>query len=163
MTVSFSLHKQPLVMLINDDKQELDSMVVGLKKESIDAIGTASSSDALDVLHDSPVDVVLIDLMLADTNGLKLARKIHTKFPRVITMLMSDYLLSPVQLAKANVGVVGFVPKPCQFAEMADFVRGKIASHKDREEALVSSSSSYRDPDVNSPFDVHSLEVETSY
>jgi hypothetical protein len=36
--------------------------------------------------------------------------------------------LSERQLARADCGVVGFVPKPYELAELAEFLRAKMAS-----------------------------------
>ena len=44
---------------------------------------------------------------------------------------MSAYTLSPVQLARADAGVVGFVPKPYCFEELVRFIQDKARLHKD--------------------------------
>ena len=101
-------------------------------------------------------DVALIDLMIAEINGLELARRIRSRHPRVVTILMSDYLLSPVQLAKANTGVVGFVPKPCRFEEVARFIRAKLESRFAKDTASAAQPEPHADPQA--PFDVLSVQ-----
>jgi len=142
--------KVPGVLIVNDDPHELDVFALGLRVEGLEAVGTTSAAAALELLAHDGTDVALIDLMISEINGLELARSIRLKHPRVITILMSDYLLSPVQLAKANTGVVGFIPKPCRFEEVARFIRGKLESAK--EGASAEQPHAHADPQA--PFDV---------
>jgi DNA-binding NtrC family response regulator len=113
------------VLIVNDNATELASLIAGLEAEGFQISGTTDPFSALDTLTRTAFDVVLIDLMIPKINGLQLARKIRANFPHVHTMLMSDYLLSPGQLAKADTGVIGFVPKPCDFPQIADFIKEK--------------------------------------
>jgi DNA-binding NtrC family response regulator len=146
----------PNVLVINDDSDELDIFSLGLRLEGLQPTGTTSAAQALELLTRFNYDVALIDLMISEINGLELARKIRLSHPRVITILMSDYLLSPVQLAKANTGVVGFVPKPCRFEEVARFIRAKLESRSEREFASAAHADPHADPQA--PFDVLSVQ-----
>mgnify|MGYP003572244590 CR=1 FL=1 len=143
------------VLVVNDNAVELASLESGLRAEGFQVTGTIDPFSALDILAHSHFDVVLIDLMIAQMNGLQLARKIRDAHPTTNTMLMSDYLLSPVQLAKADTGAVGFIPKPCNFSEIAEFINGKITERSYKGEA------SHPVATTHSPFDV--LTVRYSY
>ena len=147
---------QPNILVVNDDQQELNVFVVGLQQEDTNAQGCTSPSKAISIVEKESINVVLVDLMIPEMNGLQLARKLRQMYPNVITMLMSDYLLSPVQLAKADIGIVGFVPKPCRFHELASFIREKCETRFCREEDATISSK----PRVlsNTPFDVLSVQ-----
>jgi DNA-binding NtrC family response regulator len=146
----------PNVLVINDDAAELETFSVGLRLEGLQTVGTTAAADALELLDHASYDVALIDLMITEINGLELARKIRLQHPRVITILMSDYLLSPVQLAKANTGVVGFVPKPCRLEEVARFIRAKLEARSDRD--LASAARAELQVDPQAPFDVLSVQ-----
>ena len=146
----------PNALLINDDSDELTAFTMGLRLEGICVTGTTSAARALDLLGRKEYDVALIDLMISEINGLELARKIRSRHPRVVTILMSDYLLSPVQLAKANTGVVGFVPKPCRFEEVARFIRAKLESRLQKEDSSAARAASRVNPQA--PFDVLSVQ-----
>ena len=143
------------VLIVNDNTAELDSLVNGLEIEGFHVVGTTSPTEALNTLATTHFHVVLIDLMITDMNGLQLARQIREDHPLVSTMLMSDYLLSPVQLAKADTGAIGFVPMPCRFEEIAAFIKEKTAKTKNKGETNRSIVPAH------SPFDV--LTVRYSY
>ena len=117
------------------DPEEAAEFIAGLKLEGFLTSGTTDADSALDLLADLQFDFILIDLMIRDTNSLSLARTIRDKYPDTRVMLMSDYLLSPVQLAKADTGAIGFIPKPCNYEDLATFIKEKqnLITYKDGE------------------------------
>jgi DNA-binding NtrC family response regulator len=147
----------PAVLVVNDDAGELEKFSAGLRREGLRIVGTTSAWDALEILERASCEVALVDLMIAEMNGLELARKIRLRHPGVVTILMSDYLLSPVQLAKANTGVVGFVPKPCRLEEVARFIRAKLEARSEKE--IPSAARAESHVDSQAPFDVLSVQL----
>jgi len=115
------------ILVVDDDPNEMKSLVIGLKLEGFDATGAASGPDALGLLRKSSFSAVLIDLMMPEMNGLQLARAVRSDHPSTMTFLMSAYHLSPVQLARADTGVVGFIPKPFSFEKLVDFIQQKLS------------------------------------
>ncbi len=114
------------ILVVDDDPNEMRSLVIGLRLEGFDAVGAPGGSEAMTMLRNGDYCAVLIDLMMPEVNGLQLARAIRTAFPDMTTILMSAYHLSPHQLARADTGVVGFVPKPFSFDDLVQFIQAKI-------------------------------------
>ena len=146
------------ILVVNDNATESEAIIGGLEYKGFQVRGASSPDKAIQALSEDAFDVVLIDLILPDMNGLKLARKIRSLFPTEMTMLMSDYLLSPVQLAKADTGVVGFIPKPVRFEEIASFVRQKLEARSKGEDCSTDASNS---AEAKATFDV--LTVQYSF
>lgn len=65
--------------------------------------------------------------MMPGINGLDLARRLRFRCPGLRVVLTSAYHLSERQLARADVGAVGFVPKPYQLEDLVVFLREKLA------------------------------------
>lgn len=114
------------LLIVDDNPNEMNSLAIGLRLEGFDAEGVSCGAAALEAMSREQYQAVLIDLMMPEMNGLQLARSIRTAHPGTVTIMMSAYHLSPVQLAKANTGVVGFVPKPFCFEELVYFIRQKL-------------------------------------
>ena len=155
MITATSWQAKPKVLIVNDNATELGSLLAGLESEGFQVSGTTDAQTALEILAETTFQVVLIDLMIPDINGLRLARMIREDYPAIKTMLISDYFLSPVQLAKADTGVVGFIPRPFHFKEIASFVKEKVNSLTAKSEISEARSQS------QVPFDV--LSVRYSY
>jgi DNA-binding response OmpR family regulator len=141
------------ILVVDDDVNEMRSLVIGLKLEGFEAEGATSGQDALVKLEEGCYVAVIIDLMMPEMNGLQLARAIRSSSPTVTTMLMSAYHLSPVQLARADTGVVGFIPKPFCFEELVRFIHSKI----DPEAAGEIISSGETDRGLHTPIDVSAV------
>jgi DNA-binding response OmpR family regulator len=114
------------VLVVDDEENQVRSLVLGLRLEGFDVTGTREPDLVLEMLRTEPVDVAMVDLMMPGINGIELARKIRDAFPIVRVVLTSAYHLSERQLSRADCGVIGFVPKPYVIPELADFLRGKL-------------------------------------
>ena len=106
------------------------------------------------MIREKCFSAALIDLMMPHMNGLQLARAIRSTTPDVRTILMSEYHLSPVQLARANTGAVGFVPKPFLFEDLVRFVQAKTTQNIPSTKHSIPSPSRVRGGGLHSPFDV---------
>ena len=63
----------------------------------------------------------------AARNGLELARQLRRDaIPELRVVLTSAYHLSERQLERADCGAVGFVPKPLDLSELAQFLRARL-------------------------------------
>lgn len=125
------------VLIVDDDESQLRALDIGLSLEGFQVVTAREADGALDALHLEPAHVVIVDLMMPGINGIELARKIRDLYPGTRVVLTSAYHLSETQLTRADCGVVGFVPKPYVLAELAEFLRVKLATSG--EHALSSS------------------------
>ncbi|MCU0662194.1 MAG: response regulator [Myxococcota bacterium] len=134
-----SLEKKtgPRILVVDDDTNEMRSLVIGLRLEGFDAIGAGAGEQALRLLEEGDFALVIIDLMMPEMNGLQLARSIRRSFANIATMLMSAYHLSPAQLSRADTGVIGFVPKPFSFEDLVRFIRSKIGPNVNAQTTLA--------------------------
>jgi DNA-binding response OmpR family regulator len=141
------------VLVIDDELNELKTLIIGMQLEGFEVVGASTTSEAMAALDRRSFDVALIDLMMPEMNGLQMARAIRASHPEVTTILMSAYHLSPIQLARAETGAVGFVPKPFRFEELVGFVRAKLGLRTSAPEVFLP-----RPPidssGLHSPFDV---------
>lgn len=115
------------LLVIDDDPLQRRFIASGLRAEGFSVTSASSAIEAYGILDRAPHDAVLVDLMMPVVNGLECARTLRTMYPNVVVVLMSAYHLGEQQLARADVGAVGFVPKPFTPAVVAQFLREKIA------------------------------------
>lgn len=142
------------ILVINHDSAQLNLFVIGLQLEGLEAEGVTDPIRGLEMLSESKYDMALVDLMIPRMNGLQISRAIRDGFPGVKTVLMSEYLLSPVQLAKADLGVVGFVPKPFKIEQLISFIKLKLQHDDSRRREEVTHSSSSSTSRTSGPFDI---------
>jgi DNA-binding response OmpR family regulator len=158
MITSLPEEKKPKLLIVDDDPNEMNSLAIGLRLEGFDAEGIDNGTKALAMMEETSYAAVLIDLMMPEMNGLQLARHIRASFPQTMTIMMSAYHLSPIQLAKADTGVVGFVPKPYCFDDLVHFIKQKLDP---TDLVPIASDTSGADSGFSTPIDIPSIVTDS--
>jgi DNA-binding response OmpR family regulator len=115
------------ILVVDDEANQRRTLAIGLRLEGFDVIEAADGEEALELLDGETPDLAIVDLMMPGINGLDLARRLRFRHPMVGIVLTSAYHLSERQVERAGVGALGFVPKPYDIAELAVFLRDKLA------------------------------------
>ncbi len=115
------------VLIVDSESAQRRSLSLALRLEGYRVALAASADEVKRHLGDEPgYDVVMVDLMIPELNGLDLAREIRHDFPRARIVLTSAYPLSQRQLERTECGAVGFVPKPYELDEISRYLRSKL-------------------------------------
>ncbi|WP_448565006.1 response regulator [Thalassotalea ganghwensis] len=79
-------------ILVVDDEPELLSVTSELLTEkSYRVLSAASAEEALQLLENHPIDLVISDVIMPDVDGYQLAQTIEKRHPNVLIQLMSGY------------------------------------------------------------------------
>ena len=114
------------VLIVDDEENHRRTLAIGLRLEGFEVREAPDGEAALSQLEDGgELDFAIVDLMMPGINGLDLARRLKVHRPGVQVVLTSAYHLSERQLARADVGAIGFVPKPYHLDELVGFLRAK--------------------------------------
>ena len=117
----------PRILIVDDQDNHRKSLAIGLRLEGYEVLEACDGESALAVLERATADLAIVDLMMPGINGLDLARRMRFRHPTVPVVLTSAYHLSKRQLERAEIRVVGFVPKPFEMQELVGFLREKLA------------------------------------
>ncbi|MFN8352275.1 MAG: sigma-54 dependent transcriptional regulator [Flavobacteriales bacterium] len=118
----------PSVLLVDDARDMLE-----LLRRSINAMGltpfTANNVvDAITVLEQGPVDLVITDLNMPEVSGIQLVRYMGEHFPHVPVLVITGYpkLEDAVQVMK--LGAVEYIVKPFTQEELREAVERVLSS-----------------------------------
>ena len=106
------------ILIVDDEANHRRSLSISLRMEGYEVVEAADGEHALSTIASQPVDVVVCDLMMPRVDGLELARRLRFAYPRTRVILMSAYHLTRAQLERAQVGEIGFLPKPYAFEQL---------------------------------------------
>lgn len=70
-----------------------------------------SGGEALQRVHDSPPDVILLDFQMPDLNGLDVAREIHIAWPAIPILMVTVHMSNQLAVAAKSVGICGICAK----------------------------------------------------
>lgn len=124
------------ILIVDDEENQRKSLAIGLRLEGYQVLEAADGEEALAVLGEADCDLAMVDLMMPGINGLELARRMRFRHPDVGIVLTSAYHLSERQLERAELRVLGFVPKPFEMRELVDFLEAKLPSAAPADAAL---------------------------
>ena len=79
------------VLLVDDEKNVLTTFSIGLRRHSFKVRQARSGKQALQILDDSPCDVLVSDVRMHPMNGYTLASHVRNKYPWISIVLMSAY------------------------------------------------------------------------
>jgi len=69
-------------------------------------------------LEHSPIDILLTDLKLQQTNGVELLKQVHDVHPEVAVVVLTQYGTIESALEVTRIGAVDYVTKPFRIEEL---------------------------------------------
>jgi len=90
-------------------------------------VWTASgASEALKLLKEHPVDVILMDIYMPEMSGLALMKIVRQSNPKVRTILISGRHSGKAEATAKQFGAFGFVSKPFRRCDLSAMVRDAL-------------------------------------
>jgi two-component system response regulator HydG len=102
----------PIVLVADDEQSNLESLERIFSREGWEVLKAASGEEALDLLRQHRVNVLLTDLMMPGMSGVDLLRAAHTVAPETEVVLMTAYGTVETAVEAMKEGAYDFVTKP---------------------------------------------------
>lgn len=108
--------KRPLVMVVEDDLDNLESLVELLNDEGYDVVSARTGEEASARLSGAQPRVIVVDYLLPDTNGTDLVRRLRRESPEPqVPVIFLTATIDPIDTLGAPI-----VKKPIALAEFLD-------------------------------------------
>jgi two-component system response regulator HydG len=92
-------------------------------------VRTASTTDeALEILEQSPVDIVVTDLKVPELGGIELLKHIRTNQPNTSVMMLTQYGTIETAVAATQLGAKDYVTKPFHLQELRTKIERLVQS-----------------------------------
>ena len=117
----------PLRALVVDDEPSLtDLLVSALRFEGWDVRGVTNGMQAVTVAAQLSPDVVVLDMMLPDIDGLDVLRQLRAHFPHVCVLFLTARDAVEDRIAGITAGGDDYVTKPFSLEEVLARLRGLV-------------------------------------
>lgn len=100
------------VMLVDDDPYVLESVAMLLSVSGFEVHPFSNGAEALELLRQSPPDVVLTDVNMPQMSGIELLEKIHDLDRDIPVILMTAYAELEMAVSAIKKGAFDFIIKP---------------------------------------------------
>lgn len=113
-----SSRQPPRILVVEDEQKTRESLAEGLRLEAWDVETAADSSDAMRSLDSEPFDLVVLDWMLPDGDGIDVLRRVRERGVRTPVLMLTARGSVHDRIAGLNSGADDYLPKPFAFAEL---------------------------------------------
>jgi DNA-binding response OmpR family regulator len=117
------------LLVVDDEKSILDYVGLGLKYEGFSFLTAATCSEARKKLADDDIELVVLDRMLPDGDGLTLCQWIKES-KGIPVLLLSALGEVEDRVEGLNSGADDYLPKPFQFVELVARIRALLRRPK---------------------------------
>lgn len=116
------------VLAVDDEPQILTALVRGLTRVGHEVIVSRNAEDGLAAAAAARPDVILLDLMLPDLDGIEVVRRLRT-WTTVPILLLSGGGTERARVAALDAGADDFVDKPFSMEELRARVGAALRRH----------------------------------
>ncbi len=113
-------------VMIADDHKVFREGIVSILQHNADVEVVAEAADGrqvLEQLKDRPVDVILMDITMGDTNGIDTTRKLKSQYPAVKVLVLSMHSESSYIVKMLEAGASGYLLKDAGSSELITAIK----------------------------------------
>jgi two-component system response regulator AtoC len=126
---------KPKILIVDDEPSILNSLKL-LLSSRYEVGGVETGLQAIDIIDNFKPDVILLDLLLPDLDGIETLKQLKEKNPKIPIVMLSgaNGVKSAVEAMKC--GAVDYINKPFDFPELEKLLLGVILSARTASDAV---------------------------
>jgi signal transduction histidine kinase len=121
---------RPCVLLVDNDADVAHTISNILRQEHYDVVVACGAEEALAAVTDRAFDVVLIELTLAESDGLSLLAEIRQNAPTTCCIVLTGYASLESAVAALRRGAYDYLIKPCVIEDLKQTISQAIAQRR---------------------------------
>ena len=104
--------RQESILIVDDDETLLELIRSRFTSEGLSCQTVTSAKTALELLGESPFDILITDIALPDIDGLELTREVKRRNPNMIVIVMTGFSEDFTHDGALDAGASDFIRKP---------------------------------------------------
>jgi DNA-binding NtrC family response regulator len=121
--------RQGKILVIDDDDKSREFLNAFLLYKGYQVIQSGDVAEALRVIDENEIDLVVTDLMMPKLNGLELVKRLKAKHPGIVTIVYSAFSNNEMTTNLLKAGAFFCLDKPFNLAEMETHVKRGLEHH----------------------------------
>ncbi|RJQ51359.1 MAG: sigma-54-dependent Fis family transcriptional regulator [Nitrospiraceae bacterium] len=128
------MEHKPKILIVDDEPISLRSLVNAMQKEGYAVTGTSKGQQALKLIEEQGVDVVLTDLKMEKVDGMQILKKCRELYPDTEVIMITGYATVQTAIQAIKKGAYDYIAKPLKLDEVRRVVREAIEKVKLKKE-----------------------------
>ena len=106
------------ILIVEDEKPIREFIAINLKREKYEVVEAVSGEEALSLLKDEEVDLVILDIMLPGIDGYEVCRNIRENLPDTAIIMVTAKSQDMDKVIGLELGADDYVIKPFNTYEL---------------------------------------------
>lgn len=119
------------ILIVDDDPSIQSILGKILKMKGHEGVAAESGMHALELIVQSPFDLVITDLRMPQMNGLEVLQKVKALKPGLPVIMVTAYASSETVGESIQLGVFDYLAKPFKVSELIETVERALAADND--------------------------------
>ena len=111
------------ILVVDDEENTRIGLSKLLSQEGFEVESAANGNDALDLLRQHKINLVISDINMPDMNGLVFLRELSRKFPSTSVIMITAYGGVESYLEAMNLGAYEYLHKPVRLEELRSVMK----------------------------------------
>jgi len=128
--------KQLHLLLVDDEKRFLSTTRQLLENRGVVTSTAESGREALRIMEEKIIDVVVLDVKMPEMDGVETLRKIKSRHPLVEVIMLTGHASVDSAVDGMRLGAFDYLLKPCNVDDMLDKVKEAFDKKQATEEKI---------------------------
>jgi two-component system, NtrC family, response regulator PilR len=120
------------VLVVDDEPNIIEILEMVLRDEDMDVLKTRSSREALAMLQNQEVDVVISDIRMPDFSGVELLREAKQVAPQTVFIMITAYAGTETAIEALQYGAYDYITKPFKMDDLRSIVHRALEQKDSR-------------------------------
>lgn len=125
------------VLVVEDDQDLLEAICATMKLAGYQALAASSGSDAMAILQERQVGIVVSDVQMKPMDGLMLLKKIKAFNPELPVLLMTAYREIDKAVTAMRIGACDYLLKPFDPDSLLAHIRQYAVSESEQDDQVI--------------------------
>jgi len=111
------------ILIVDDEKNTREGLKWALESQAEEVLLAGDGEEALDILVEETIDLVVSDLKMPKTDGMELLNKIRDDFPEIEFVMLTGHGTIETAVEAMKVGAFDYLIKPVNIEELSILVK----------------------------------------
>ena len=128
---------KPRILVVDDEPSMRDMLRIVLRRDGYDVVVAENGSDAIALLQQQPIDLLLSDIRMPDISGVEVLRAAKAINRDIVAFMMTAFASTDTAVEAMRLGAVDYFTKPFSMDELRLKVRQHVEASRLRQENVL--------------------------
>ena len=126
--------RQPRILIVDDEPNIRQGLAEALQDQGYEIEQAASGEAALELLKTKPFDLVLVDLVMEEMDGIEVLREINRQWPQTEVVIITAHGTIETAVKALKEGAYDYLTKPINVKRFRSYVHNILRAQELQEE-----------------------------